>query len=423
MFYNFYDINVLDSLFSNPYTWLLSYNKPLQSFFLLIDYNTYLSPYKLSSLINLLYIRTDTVSFKETIDNSNYFYYQVIYDLFLLSSITTNFSSSIWYNEFLAFLDKPILPNINSKNNPIHYSVRDIFIEILLKKSVDRFLISGTWVLNDNNVLEASSPFFLKIIESAIILYLFFILCLFTSSTYITEKKDSIDYAHIISFASLQSEKEIGSVDDFLITCIFILFIFSWIINQLLAYKIFSYFPIIELGISGFIIFLSTLLLNLFFVLIDLGLIFLLFFRGLSKNYSQLYVIVLDYVFVSSYFARTIIQNSRGMLLYIFYFFYLHTVEDQSTEIFSSYLSSSIKENYNPPEYSYFLFFGSVDAVVQVLYEWFHISTITASQSSSFCSVIFWLFNTLYFSYETFKVENMIAIRRKYFRDKTKYNI
>ena len=411
--------NVIDLIFSNISTSFLYYNKPLQSFFLLFDYSTYLSPYKLSSLMNL-FINIDPIDFKKPPYNSNFFYYQVIYDLFLLGSITNNFSSNTWYNEFLVFLEKPIPTQLNKNNDLIFYPEREIFIELIIKKSVDRFLISGTWALNDINILEASFPFFLKVIESVIILYLFFILCLFTSSTYITEKKDSIDYDHIISFASLQSEKEIGSVDDLLISCIFILFIFSWIINQLLAYKILSYFPTIELGISGFIIFLSTLLLNLFFVLIDLGLIFLLFFRGLSKNFSNIYVIVLDYVFVSSYFARTIIQNSRGMLLYIFYFFYLHTVEDQSPEIFSSYISFSIKENYNPPEYSYFLFFGSINTIIQVVYEWFHITTITASQSFSFCSVIFWLFNTLYFSYEIFKVENMISIRRKYFRDEIK---
>ena len=410
--------SIVDSLLSsNTYNSFLYYNRPLQSFFLLIDYNTYLSSYKFYSLLNL-FIPGSKVGLKETTDNSNFFYYQVIYDLFLLGSITSNFSSNIWYNEFLVFLEKPFPIKFNKNNSLISFPQRDVFIEFLIKKNVDRFLISGTWAINDANIFEASSPFFLKVIESVIILYLLFILCLFTSSSYIAEKKDSIDYDHVISFAGIQSEKEIGSVDDLLIYCIFILFIFSWIINQLLAYKILSYFPIIELGISGFIIFLSTLLLNLFFVIIDLGLIFLLFFRGLSKNFSNLYLIVLDYVFVGSYFARTIVQNSRGMLLYIFYFFYLHTVEGQSPETFSSSLSSSVKESCNPPEYSHFLFFGSVDAIVKVIYEWFHITTIAASQSSSFCSVIFWLFNTLYFSYETLKVENMISIRRKYFREK-----
>ena len=409
--------STLDSLLSNLSYSSLYYNKPLQSFFLLIDYNTYLLPYKLSSLINM-FATTNTGFYKHPIDNTSFFYYQVIYDLFLLGSITNNFSSNTWYNEFLAFVEKPVLTQLNKNNDMTFHPERDVFIELFIKRNVDRFLISGTWVLSDNNILEASSPFFLKVVESSIILYLLFILCLFTSSTYITEKKDSIDYDHIISFAGIQSEKEIGSVDDLLISCIFVLFIFSWIINQLLAYKILSYFPIIELGISGFIIFLSTLLLNLFFVIVDLGLLFLLFFRGLSKTISRSYVVVLDYVFVGSYFARTIVQNSRGMLLYIFYFFYLHTVEDQSPETFSSYVSSSIKENYNPPEYSHFLFFGSIDAIVHLVYEWFHITTIAASQSSSFCSVIFWLFNTLYFSYETFKVENMIAMRRKYFRAK-----
>jgi len=230
---------------------------------------------------------------------------------------------------------------------------------------------------------------FQKVIESISLLYIFFIIYLLTSATYITFRKDSVDHDHFVCAGSIQSEKELGNIDDLMNTALILIFLFSCYANQLICSYVLSYLITPELVLSGFLLFFTTLFLNLLLILWDLGALCIVFIKGASRKQSFLYELFLDILFIFSYFVRTLIQNVRVAVIFIFYFSYMHALEDQYPEVYASSLSSSIREISNPSLSNYQLIKDFSFNAIHLIYEAAHFSIIFLSQLGSFLMIVF----------------------------------
>ena len=320
------------SLSNQFYTYYL----PLESFCLTLEYHYNLNFLTITNYTNSIELYNYTKDYKDILTIS------LLKDINNSTNLFDTIITSNWYNNFATFLDK---------TTPIskQASILDTsFIELNRIKDLNTYLINGSWVLKDNVMLEMSILVFQKIIEAVSLLYIFFVTYLLTSATYITTRKDSVDHDHFVCAGSIQSEKEIGNIDDLMNTALILIFLFSCYANQLLCSYILSYLPIPELVLSGFLLFFATLFLNLLLILWDLGALFIIFIKGSSRKTSFLYELFLDILFIFSYFVRTLIQNVRVAVIFIFYFSYMHALEDQYPEVYATSLSSSVRDISNP---------------------------------------------------------------------------
>ena len=387
-----------------------SYYTTLEAFCLTVEYNFNLNFLTINKYTTSIELYEYSKNYKNMVNDSLY------KDLLASASIIDSIYSSSWFNSFTEFLDKtsPL-----SKQASI---LDSSFIELQRNSNNDYLLGNGSWVLTDSSLLEMTILVFQAIIEAIALIYLFFVAYLLTSATYISFRKDSVDHDHFVCAGSIQSEKEIGNIDDLMNTALILVFLFSCYANQLLCSYILSYLPIPELVLTGFLLFFATLFLNLLMLLWDLGSLFIIFIKGSSRKTSFLYELFLDILFIFSYFVRTLIQNVRVAVTFIFYFSYMHALEDQYPEVYSTSLAPSIRDVLNPSTSNYQLIKDFSFNAMHVIYEAAHFSVILLSQLASFLMIVFWIFNSLYFAYEENTSERLLAIKRREYRDFNPFN-
>jgi len=158
--------------------------------------------------------------------------------------------------------------------------------------------------------LELLDLIFLVFISS----YLIIIYFSYYNSFFKENNNISSDYLNLS--ISVESEKEISSLDDIILAVIIVSYIFGWFF-YIHSFTILGNYP--ELTLMFYLLpFLFFLILGVpSFLLIDFGAYFLVFIRGCGAYTSIFAELMYDYINIGSFYVRMYVQWVRLLLMYL----------------------------------------------------------------------------------------------------------
>ena len=319
--------------------------------------------------------------------------------LFKLDFFFKDFFTFLFYFNFKVFKTQSLL---------FSNSINLLYLFLLSKDICFFFEKNGINYLDNNNYLlffKKHDFFFTEFkagFESLILFYcfLYFVFMEMLIPTFFTKFKNKINIFDKALLNLVEVEKEITNIVDLKFIFISILVIFSWVnfcffFCFLIGIEFFNVFYVI------FLMFYCIILISLMFILIDFGIFFLIFLKGLSNSYSIFLEFLYDFINVFIYFIRLIIQLIRIVLLFIVFFSFHEYFFSINYDFFFFYFDCTNIQN------NYYVFINKmIDALILYSYYWFeiiHFFFVTFGQFTAFLAMIFWLF---FFLYSFFFFEN-----------------
>ncbi len=248
-------------------------------------------------------------------------------------------------------------------------------------------------------------------------LFIFYFFYLFFSYYGSSSKEESlIDHDFLIANVTVESEEEIGSVDDLLLGSSLLVFIFFWYFYSN-VYFIVTDIPefALALYLFPFLFFMILFIpLNLSY---DFGLYFVCYLRGVGKAPTAFVEVMYDYIGFAAFFIRLLVQNVRLILmLFTFGSFHelviTHGLEKEwmfGDESFLDDLTTAIS---SPEGVCYFLLFRLSGHILYFFYELFHLFFVVTAQIIAFNAMVFWLFLFLYTMFSTELHEKFFNVKR-----------
>ena len=255
------------------------------------------------------------------------------------------------------------------------------------------------------------------------LLFFFFFLTLMILIFVSFYSKPSSSYLVDASFLStsslIESEKEIGSFDDILLSLLIIVYVFGWFF-YIHIWTILGSYPELIL-----FIYLLPILAYLIFgvptvLLIDFGIYFLMFIRGCASSTSIIVELMYDYINFGAFYVRLSVQWVRLLIMYLTFIVMHDTIFFCNIQVTffiglfdymfeTSYLLiNSIKTiTYSFLSSFYTTFF-------RLLFELAHTLFVCTAQFLAFFAISFWFFSFLYTFFTLIKFENHF-LNLKYF--------
>jgi len=325
------------------------------------------------------------------------------YELFLSFVVDKMYFLSIlslpYFNEFFKhFLNSSEFNNF-FYNHPEFYLLFKDYIFYFYFNYMSNIYIS-LYLLQFNESYISTTMVFAQVVI-LFFLVLIFLVTYFTYLVTFTDSDNIIDHDYLVFNAVVESEEEIGSMDDILLTSTILVYIFFWFfwING------FSAFIIAPSNLaSSFFLFPFLYFLIVFMpvsLLYDYGSNFLTYLNGVGKSMSLAIESIFDYIAVSIFFLRLIVQNVR-LAFMLFTFIELHemVILNQAWKniVFLNDSFNNIANGINHLFSSDSFFIVKVFSVriLNWLYEIFHTFFMLIFQFIAFFAMIFWLFLFLY---------------------------
>lgn len=332
---------------------------------------------------------------------------------------------------FLLLFSLPYFDNF-FKNLFNSFELKNIFLYhpeyfFIFKKNIFFYYInysSNLYASNYNLVLNESFLSPILMVSQLLLIYFllsFFIITYFTYYNNSNSEDNIVDHDYLTFNVTIEAEEEIGSMDDMLLTSVILLYIFLWFfwiyswsslsINPQLTMS-FYLFPLIY-----FIIFFIP-----FSLLYDYGSYFLTYLNGVGKSSVMLLELLFDYIAVSIFYLRLMVQNVR-LVFMLFTYTELHELivfySVDKNILFSneSYENSWENEKTFFVASSYFILFKLPGALLNWLYELFHTFFMVIFQFIAFFAMIFWLFLFLYTMFVAETQENYMSEKRSKFKN------
>jgi len=346
---------------------------------------------------------------------SNYNLYS--YDLFLSVIITQFYYLSVYTTPYFNDFFKHILNSVEYTDFfVIHPEIYFIFKDYSNQYGV--FFTDLLVSLHTNFITETFiHPLFVLVeIISFFMLLSYFLIMYFSYYNNSTTEENLIDHDYLVGTVTVESEEEIGSIDDTLLSMVIFTLLFLWFfwINGFFFFFSFSiYTSVISLFpfLYMLIIIIPTLL------LVDYGIYFLTYLSGSGKSTSITVEFTFDYIAMSIFFLRLLVQNVR-LIFMIFTFTELHEmiIYDRVVVNFCFFdeLILANKGNYwNIFKNGHYYLFKLSMVLLNWLYELFHTFFMVIFQFIAFFAMIFWLFLFLYSMFSVEMHEAYFYIKRK----------
>jgi hypothetical protein len=215
----------------------------------------------------------------------------------------------------------------------------------------------------------------------------------------------------------IESEKEIGALEDLVTPIVFLTLVYSWF---------FVVTPVIIsfLGSEYYILLISLPLVWLFIfcmplsVLYDYGLMFACYLRGCGSTVLFSLEFMYDCLATLIMFVRLSVQNIRFLLMF-FAFIELYEIImsisliQEDLDINYTYLINNLVLNLNLQSFLYNLLVNLPIFLLKYFYQLVHLLFIITSHFFAYIALVFWLFSFLYTSFFDTKMENHFKILRK----------
>lgn len=261
--------------------------------------------------------------------------------------------------------------------------------------------------INNESSHVLTTPFFYAI-QFFILVFsvLFFVTMFFSFFNTENSNEGATDSEFFMTNLTIEAEKEIFSADDAKYLIILVIIFFG------------SYFCFLALSstpFEGIAVFFLGLAPVLFFailsvpvsLLFDFGLFFLIYLRGTAATSSIMFELIYDYIGVTAFFTRIIVQFVRIGLMFAVYGMMHETVvlenisssilplnSDVFDDVSNGFASNNLTNNY--------YLTALLGQLLYWTYEVLHTFFVVTAQFAAFFAIAFWLFLLFYtfFVYE-----------------------
>ena len=249
----------------------------------------------------------------------------------------------------------------------------------------------------------------------------FFVAFFFSYYSSSSKEESTIDSDFLAASITVESEKEIGSLDDILMPSIVLIYTFGWYF-YLYCWSILSSVPEIVLVFFFFPLLYYTICNTPTFLLYDFGILYNCYLRGIAPTPTLVFELMYDYIAVIAFYVRILTQGVRLALMfftyaamhdYVLYMDYSHryiTGNESLWEEVSNINSSASSITY--------FFLGVLPGhLLNWMYEVFHTFFVVTGQLVAYFAMIFWLFLFLFTFFVIEKQENYFEERKKFRQD------
>jgi hypothetical protein len=349
-------------------------------------------------------------------------FYAVILDKYLSVILQQNAFNNDWFRTMLhskenalIWLYHPELAwHINDSNQFFSYFYSTMFDFIYFDKSnPDICILAHTLYIH-----------FLVLF----LIVLLFITVLFNFYGNSNTEENTIDADYLIANTTVEAEKEISSIDDYLGLLLIIAYVFgffffigAWTSITSHSTLLLSYYSVIIL--FAFILGMPTL------VLYDLGIFFLAYLRGAGKSSNVVSESVFDYVACIIFYSRILAQWVRVILMLVTFLSVSHYVSEfgltNNLLIASEDQTNGLNELNTNFSSTYYILSVIPGKFLYWIYESIHTLFLVTSQFIAFIAIIFWLFLFLYTFFIIEKHEDFFSKKRLERKEKLKqiYNL
>lgn len=246
-------------------------------------------------------------------------------------------------------------------------------------------------------------------------LFISFYFSFYSSSS---KEETTVDADYLSASLTIESEKELGSIDDILMPSIVIIYTFGWYF-YLYCWNLFCCAPELALGFFFFPLLYYTILNTPTFLLYDFGILFTCYLKGVVPSLNIVFELIFDYVAVISYYVRVLTQAVRlglmfgayaGMHDFVLYADYGHRylIGNESLWEEISNINASVST------LTYFMLSTLPSLLLNWLYEIFHTFFVVTGQIVAYFGMIFWLFLFLFTFFVVEKQESYFYERKKF---------
>jgi hypothetical protein len=249
----------------------------------------------------------------------------------------------------------------------------------------------------------------------------FFVAFYFSFYSSSSKEESTIDADYLSASVTVESEKELGSIDDILMPIVIIIYTFGWYF-YLFFWTLFSDMPEIVLVFFFFPLLYYTIMNTPTYLLYDFGILFNCYLKGVVPSASLIFELLFDYVAVICYYVRIITQAVRlalmffayaGMHDYVLYVNYSSRCLAGNESIWEEI--SNV--NASMSSVTYFLVGILPSFIINWLYEIFHTFFVVTGQIVAYFGMIFWLFLFLFTFFVIEKQESYFQERKKFRQD------
>ena len=395
--------NLSTNFIYHPENWLFSFSE-----------NFYAFSY------NIVYYYLNNEIYQDNFNTSKkYFWFKT------LIASEYNFFTSLIIDQ-LTYLFILNLPHFNEffKNLFTSSELNNIFIYhpeyfFIFKNIITNYFIYySSNIYLSNQLLNVNESYISPVImiPQIILIYFLVILFLITYFTYFNNANNEdniIDHDYLAFNVTIEAEEEIGSMDDMLLTSVILLYIFLWFF-WIYSWSSLSITPQLTMTICLFPFIYFIIFFIPISLLYDYGSYFLTYLNGVGKSSVMLMELLFDYIAVSIFFLRLMVQNVR-LIFMLFTYAELHELValytvNKSNLPFNESRSDENKSHFNSS--SWYLVLKLPLALLNWLYELFHTFFMVIFQFIAFFAMIFWLFLFLYTMFVAETQENYFSDKR-----------
>ena len=364
----FNEFNLIN--FFNFKNLFLSYNP---NFFTIFD----LSESSIISWYTTLLVNNNTLYMSNIIDNT--YNFGSIYSFYF--SFNDNLSlNTVFDNYYL----------LNKLNNTFFFNILNIsfFKNVLFNYN--------TWTL-----------FFYFILFYFILLVWLYILFSYKFNTVFRGEKSYDNYNTVIIYL-VESEKELGSLDDMFIGVAILIVIYGWFFYGVIFFNFFfnSGISYMFLGLPLFLLIVLGMPSNL---ILNYGIKFPVYLRGSSTTTILFLEFMYDVLASSIMFIRLIVQSIRFVLMF-FAFFECYEFFVNNIYIVKNYYFFTDFNSFSSFLYNFLIFFTNF--IIFYLYNIGHLMTTILSHFFAYLILVFWFFSFLYTTFFEDKFENYFKLKR-----------
>lgn len=341
-------------------------------------------------------------------------YYTLFWSVILDKIVLFNLIKLPHVDNWFRFITNSYEASLSIFNHPEYFFISDFILKTFIlpfSTEIDNVI----YTMNDEeNVVNPVMLIPHLIVISMFVM--FFITMYFTYYNSSVREENTIDHDFLIANMTVESEEEIGSLDDMLLSILILSFIFMW------YFYINCWAIIFAVPEFFFTIYLFPFLYYIImcipaFLAYDFGLYFVAYLRGVGGSPLIIVELLYDYIAFAAFYIRLIVQNVRLILMtFTFASFHeaiiTHGIEKEwiiGDESFWDDVSKALK---TPDGMTYFLIFKLSGHIIYFFYELFHTLFVVTAQFIAFFAMVFWLFLFLYTMFVSELQEKFFGVKR-----------
>jgi hypothetical protein len=374
--------------------------------------DNYLNFYFLNEFNTSTFFNFKNVFINYTVNNYNFF--QPLNNNFLNKSYNIQLNTKTSFYQSLILDFSKLVENLNPFyiTNNSGFNIETYFSNFYLNNFFKNTLSYNSLPVSFfKNSLFSYNTWFFFIVLVLLISFItyFFAFLIFIKNSNLFNSENLYDEYNTTTNYIIESEKELGSLDDMFLGVSILICIYAWFFYGTIFFHIFyntsnSY---IYMGFPFLLVMILGMPTNMIW---NYGLTFSSFLRGSSNTTIILLEFMYDILAASIMYIRLIVQNVRFILMFFAFFecyeFFLNNVFITKSYYFYyidfSSLDSSLKMLYN-----FCIFF------ILYLYNICHLIYTIISHFFAYLILVFWFFSFLYTTFLEEKMENSFKKNKK----------